>query len=596
MRKSSLGRRSSTHIPVRVPSLGASGQRTCSGGKKSVSQMKQPGFSQRGRSQSEERESYGGRATIGGLVRSNTAGALAPRSLGAMTPITPRQSIHSNLPTGSARVPRNQTMSTDSNRRMSSFGGTKNARKDPRPISEKAFQQMAQARVQQYFDTYGLEVIGPGNSIRRMNTKLFVDMMDHMLKKIDSRIVLTKTNFLEDLPLLLRKLGYRSKVDRSWLMTVNTSHSWQHVIGVLSWLVDILECVSSVEPFDMMIGNNLNDDEPNEEENAEDFPIDKDVIHHLKKSYRYKDDPMAEEIVDRMDSEYIDKMITDFKCTDEDFEVLEREIELKREEVDGEAQRKDAQLEMIEKLKIKRDALQNDCQNNEVFIEESNVFIRTTEAKLLALEQEITLKRTFVSKKQEELFKLQEKVSNQQISVHEKDKIAKEKHDLQRMIIFYENGIREYENSVFAVDLKSAETQRKLEKSIVEYNKIVAEKIIVEPRLKNVEVKFTLLSEKNSQEMDIIDGNLKTLKEEYKNSIFELKSKKEELENILWQVKQDQKETKEEIAKECAFIEGIECDIEKQEESINKESQKLKEELSRYQKMIKEILEEIFTL
>ncbi|KAG8257641.1 hypothetical protein J6590_045102 [Homalodisca vitripennis] len=58
-------------------------------------------------------------------------------------------------------------------------------------------------------------------------------------------------------------------------------------------------------------------------------------------------------------------------------------------------------------------------------------------------------------------------------------------------------------------------------------------------------------------------------------------------------VKQDQKETKEEIAKECAFIEGIECDIEKQEESINKESQKLKEELSRYQKMIKEILEEI---
>ncbi|KAG8257645.1 hypothetical protein J6590_045106 [Homalodisca vitripennis] len=106
MRKSSLGRRSSTHIPVRVPSLGASGQRTCSGGKKSVSQMKQPGFSQRGRSQSEERESYGGRATIGGLVRSNTAGALAPRSLGAMTPITPRQSIHSNLPTGSARVPR----------------------------------------------------------------------------------------------------------------------------------------------------------------------------------------------------------------------------------------------------------------------------------------------------------------------------------------------------------------------------------------------------------------------------------------------------------------------------------------------------------
>uniref|UniRef100_A0A1B6LKW6 Kinetochore protein NDC80 n=2 Tax=Graphocephala atropunctata TaxID=36148 RepID=A0A1B6LKW6_9HEMI len=596
MRKSSLGRRSSTHLPVRVPSLGASGQRTCSGGKKSASLLKQPGFSQqRMRSQSEDRESYGGRATIGGLVRSNTAGTLAPRNLGAMTPITPRQSIHSNLPTGSARAPRNQTMSSDSNRRMSSFGGTKNARKDSRPISEKSFQQIAQSKVQQYFDTYGQEIVGPGNSIRPMNTKLFVDMMDHLLKNIDSRIVLTKSNYLEELPILLRKLGYRSKVDRSWLMTVNTPHSWQHVVGVLSWLVEIVECMNIVDPFEIMMSNNLDDkpDDDEEEDSDDDIPIDKDLILFLKKTYRYKDDPHATEIIDRMDSEYIDKMITELKCTDEDFEVLGREIELKREEVECEAQRRDAQLENVEKLKANRNALQIDCQYYEKFIEESNTFVSSTEAKLAALDQEIALKRTMLSKKQEDLIKLQEKVNHQQISVHEKDKIATEKQNLQRMIKFYENGIREYDNSVFTTDIKSAEEQRKLEKSILDYNKIVAEKIVLEPRLKDVEVKFTLLSEKNSQVMNIVDENLRILKEEYKNAILALKSKKEELENSLWQVKQDQKETEEEIAKTSMFIEGMECDIEKQEELINKESQQLKEELGRYQKMIKEILEEI---
>lgn len=36
-------------------------------------------------------------------------------------------------------------MSTD--RRLSSFGGTKSSRKDSRPISDKAFQQAAQAKV-----------------------------------------------------------------------------------------------------------------------------------------------------------------------------------------------------------------------------------------------------------------------------------------------------------------------------------------------------------------------------------------------------------------------------------------------------------------
>lgn len=42
---------------------------------------------------------------------------------------------------------RNQTMSSDANRRMSSFGGAKSIRKDSRPITEKAFQQAAQSRV-----------------------------------------------------------------------------------------------------------------------------------------------------------------------------------------------------------------------------------------------------------------------------------------------------------------------------------------------------------------------------------------------------------------------------------------------------------------
>lgn len=87
--------------------------RTCSGGKKRTgSLLKQPGFTQtqgrQRRSQSEDRESYGARPMS--LKRSSTAGNLPGRSMSAMTPITPRQSLHSNLPTSCVRPPRYGTL------------------------------------------------------------------------------------------------------------------------------------------------------------------------------------------------------------------------------------------------------------------------------------------------------------------------------------------------------------------------------------------------------------------------------------------------------------------------------------------------------
>lgn len=66
---------------------------------------------------------------------------------------------------------------------------------------------------------YGADVIGPGQSIRPMTTNLFINMVDHLLKYFDSRYVITKSNYLEELPVILRKLGYKCKLDRSWMMT-----------------------------------------------------------------------------------------------------------------------------------------------------------------------------------------------------------------------------------------------------------------------------------------------------------------------------------------------------------------------------------------
>lgn len=59
---------------------------------------------------------------------------------------------------------------------------------------------------------------------------------------------------------------------------MNTPHSWQHVIGVLSWLVDVITCMNGVDVYEMMFPTNLsNSMEDNSVEDEDDFKIDKNV-------------------------------------------------------------------------------------------------------------------------------------------------------------------------------------------------------------------------------------------------------------------------------------------------------------------------------
>ncbi|XP_054274982.1 kinetochore protein NDC80 homolog [Macrosteles quadrilineatus] len=580
MRKSSLGRRSSTHIPVRVPSSGGSASRSCTG-KKSTGTLLKPGYTQGRRSQSADREScgsYGGRQ----FQRANT--------IGAMTPITPRHtSVHGNLPTGSARAPKSQMVSTDSARRMSSFGGG-GKRKDTRPIAEKSFQQAAQAKVQEYFDRHASDVIGPGNSIRPMNTKLFVDMINHLLQNLDSKIVISKSNYLEEIPLNLRKLGYRSKVDRSWLMTVNTPHSWQHVIAVLCWLVDLKEVMDLTDPFEMIYPNVVEDEtEEKEDEEEDEIVIDKDMVLHLKRSYQMR--KCDEDRLALMDEEFIEKQIIDLKCTEEDFDTLQRQLDLIKEEVESENQRKALVIDELQKIKEKEKAVIEDSESMKEYIEKSKAFVESVEVKMATTDKEITVKRAALEKKKEELQKIQDKVNTQQISRDEIDQFNVEKNNLQRMIKFYESTIREYQNSTFAVDMKLAEDQKRLEKLVLEYNKLVAETNVLEPQLKNCEIKLQLLTDVSV--LETIDSQLKTLKDKYKSAINELESQKQDCETILKLANEERDKTVEEINRESRLLEIIECDYEKQKDSSLKETEKLRESLNHYQRMSKDTSEEL---
>lgn len=69
------------------------------------------------------------------------------------------------------------------------------------------------------------------------------------------------------------------------VFTVNTPHSWPHVIAVLSWLIDGIECMNCVDTLTMMYTTNI---EQNENEGFEDdIDINLEVFWYFHNRYNY---------------------------------------------------------------------------------------------------------------------------------------------------------------------------------------------------------------------------------------------------------------------------------------------------------------------
>ncbi|XP_074645825.1 kinetochore protein NDC80 homolog [Tubulanus polymorphus] len=92
------------------------------------------------------------------------------------------------------------------------YGRSKSdAMKDPRHLSDRSFKEL---------------------SIRRF--------IEFMLKIVDAKFRLDSKHE-EQIPRLLKDLGYPFLISKNMLFTVRAPHVWPHLLGALSWLGDYIE-------------------------------------------------------------------------------------------------------------------------------------------------------------------------------------------------------------------------------------------------------------------------------------------------------------------------------------------------------------------
>ncbi|PRW33702.1 Kinetochore NDC80 [Chlorella sorokiniana] len=181
------------------------------------------------------------------MDRRKTLGALAPGQLNARQSLAPGAGGKA-----AGKLPLDKALSRMSLAgpvaRRSSAYTTKasGVKQDPRPVSDKGFQQACIRTVITYLAAHSFEYAITPKVLASPTTKDFTNVMMFLFRQFDP--VLPKTFKLEEeVPQLYKRLKYPFQISKSNLTAVGSPHTWPSLLAALTWLVELLNYAERAE-------------------------------------------------------------------------------------------------------------------------------------------------------------------------------------------------------------------------------------------------------------------------------------------------------------------------------------------------------------
>ncbi|XP_044598996.1 kinetochore protein NDC80 homolog isoform X1 [Cotesia glomerata] len=376
------------------------------------------------------------------------------------TPITPRVSSNKpylDLPTG----PRGRSPSAE---RASGLNSNNSSKKDTRPLNDKNFQSQMLNRIDTFFnDAHQSSMLNANGSLRPVSLKIFVSASDFLLKLLHVKQELSSNNYMEELPKIAKKIHYPGTMAKSWLKTANTMHSWPHVLGWLSWLVEISEAkVVAFEKFQLHSIPFVDDEEGE--------IINRNKFTKLLELYIAWNDGQFEQEEDLI-KKYAENIADNLGCTDENkVRVDEEALETKKkyDELDKQYE------QMLNKFQESKDQirlLEEDEMKQETY---ENAQIQTSKDEQIRI-QKLENDTDNLNKEKERLLKknneLNECIKTQSMTVEERDEIVKKCAELTKYLKTFDEHLEELRREVWTLDIKYSSMLDKLNSAVLAYNK-----------------------------------------------------------------------------------------------------------------------------
>lgn len=123
--------------------------------------------------------------------------------------------------------------------RSSVYGGGGGRGKDPRPLTDKGYLHQTARELISYIVERGYD--GSQINVKALTTlssKEFLSVFLFLMQRIDPTFEFVG-RFEDELPILLKCMGYPFSMSRSALSAMGSPHTWGALIGVLEWLMGL---------------------------------------------------------------------------------------------------------------------------------------------------------------------------------------------------------------------------------------------------------------------------------------------------------------------------------------------------------------------
>ncbi|XP_044538980.1 kinetochore protein NDC80 homolog [Gracilinanus agilis] len=120
------------------------------------------------------------------------------------------------------------------------FGCTEKM-KDPRPLNDKAFIQQYIRQLCEFLTENAYAFSVSMKSLQAPSVKDFLKIFTFIFDFLWPSYELPVTKFEEEIPRILKDLGYPFALPKSSMYTVGAPHTWPHMVAGLNWLIDCVK-------------------------------------------------------------------------------------------------------------------------------------------------------------------------------------------------------------------------------------------------------------------------------------------------------------------------------------------------------------------
>uniref|UniRef100_A0A1A8F1U6 Kinetochore protein NDC80 n=2 Tax=Nothobranchius korthausae TaxID=1143690 RepID=A0A1A8F1U6_9TELE len=357
--------------------------------------------------------------------------------------------------TSGASMHRNSTMSV--------FGGMEKI-KDSRPLHDKSYVQQCIKQLHEFLVEQGFPGTLSSKTLQAPSTKEFVKMFEFIYCQLDPTFVMPNSKVEEEVPALLKALGYPFVLSKSSMYSVGAPHTWPQALGALMWLIDTVKINLSLCKQDLLL-TDFCEESDNIEEGTE---YNKLFLEFTGETYsKYM---QGQDTFDSEDDVFLTKMKRLYKVDEALLLKMEEKNQILTEELrhlEEESQTDRLMAKRMEKMKLQTDLKK--LQNYRSSIES---FKANLENKASELNNELDTSVGHLDSLKHQRDELQRVLQNQKFTPADVERINREKRELEQTLANLTKALGDAEQHMWNEEIALSKVKGKVESNLAEYHKL----------------------------------------------------------------------------------------------------------------------------